>query len=73
MVKEHPEQDMADFANYIANALTTETPVEEKINRRHTVVRTVNYTPLSSLLAEIGMATEQDEIDAIVHRMRLCD
>lgn len=62
-----------EFAEYIAEALTTETPISEKFKRQLTPVKRPLYTQLSSLLAEIGQATEQEEIDAIVHKIRLCD
>ncbi len=71
MLKQEPT--LINFAETIHMEFTTETPTEEKLKRQHTVARQLQYSPLSSLLAEIGQLTEQEDIDAIVRTMRICD
>ncbi len=71
MLKKDPT--VVEFAEYMYTTLTTETPISEKLRDQPTVTRMHDYSPLSSLLAEIGERTEQDDIRDILHKMKLCD
>ena len=62
-----------DALGHIGSALMKETPKEDKLTRRDIERRRVPYRSLSSLLAEIGMATEQEEADELISKMRMAD